>query len=422
MRIQESLSITAIAYSVYESAKNLLSNWIFRFKTHKDQVIDSSNIYVPSYDSLPVAKKTKEKKVKDDESVETRFRLRSQVLDRLDEHFHYIRMMKKADPASYALYKTSGGVVTNDYGFYHGHDKQADTFEVSSWFGEKLPSFGCVLFITEKHEEEDLDKEDGKDISLPRMVYFRKYEKPPLEIQPAHEEGAVYVCGIFWHSQKNYKFSVTTEFAVLVKPDNSVKLLNMKLDDTIHLKTKKKDWDGVRRPATLHRTKWGIPSFYSKIFKEVRHPLLFLFTCSAIQYEINSMQEMVEIKASKNGISAIFGVDIERTPYFFKDRIANFENGKKKRIFHIVRPHERITSKGSKIIKTHFRGDSQFMWNGYKINITVPEFQNSWRTVDFNIGAIDESDIQVDDAVLAEDALQIIEEKRMQRINDHLHG
>ena len=83
----------------------------------------------------------------------------------------------------------------------------------------------------------------------------------------------------------------------------------------------------------------------------------------------------------------VFYVDVKtffRSPYFFKDRDkAVNQNGKTKKIFHIVAAHERSLPDGNKkFVKSHFRGIRKFMWNGYKVNIILngkhAKSMNSW--------------------------------------------
>jgi hypothetical protein len=95
---------------------------------------------------------------------------------------------------------------------------------------------------------------------------------------------------------------------------------------------------------------------------------------------------MIRVSAEKNGVAAVFSVNIHRTAYFFADRDYQLtEDGKRKRIFHFVRPH--IRSDGS-TVKAHFRGERSFDWAGYRITITVPG-RDHLNIEDLDVGAID---------------------------------
>ena len=78
---------------------------------------------------------------------------------------------------------------------------------------------------------------------------------------------------------------------------------------------------------------------------------------------------MIRVAVKKNKVTAVMNVNVERTPYFFRDRDPIVVDGVTKRIFHVVRPHERAD--GS-VVRMHFRGAKQFVWNGYDVSITVP--------------------------------------------------
>ncbi len=81
----------------------------------------------------------------------------------------------------------------------------------------------------------------------------------------------------------------------------------------------------------------------------------------------------VRVAVSKGRQTAIFTIDMLRSPYFFSDREPVIINGVQKRIFHYVKPHTRTYPNGTTTkIKSHFRGLSKFDWLGYKVSITVP--------------------------------------------------
>jgi hypothetical protein len=61
------------------------------------------------------------------------------------------------------------------------------------------------------------------------------------------------------------------------------------------------------------------------------------------------------------------------------------ENGRRKRIFHIVRPHVRADGRA---VKMHFRGMRDFAWNGYRIVVTVPGLHHA-ELSELNRGMID---------------------------------
>jgi hypothetical protein len=88
----------------------------------------------------------------------------------------------------------------------------------------------------------------------------------------------------------------------------------------------------------------------------------------------------VQVRAKReDGLCATFNVDMLRTPYFFQDRDkTTTANGRTKRIFHIARAHERNLASGKTLfVKSHFRGERKFTWNGYRVEITMPGLHHS---------------------------------------------
>jgi hypothetical protein len=77
---------------------------------------------------------------------------------------------------------------------------------------------------------------------------------------------------------------------------------------------------------------------------------------------------------AKDGMAASFGLDMKRSAYFFKDRDPVLTpQGRKARIFHVVRPHMRRLKDGRELaLKMHFRGLRRFAWGDYQVHITVP--------------------------------------------------
>jgi hypothetical protein len=95
---------------------------------------------------------------------------------------------------------------------------------------------------------------------------------------------------------------------------------------------------------------------------------------------------MIRVAVTKGDMTAVFGVAIHRTAYFFQDRDYELtEHGTRKRIFHIVRPHTRADGT---IVKMHFRGARTFHWAGYDVEITVPGLDHFMMN-EFEPGTID---------------------------------
>jgi ribosomal protein L32E len=113
-----------------------------------------------------------------------------------------------------------------------------------------------------------------------------------------------------------------------------------------------------------------------------------IFIATANSYE-NANLAMTRVCATKGDLSAVFGVDIKRTAYFFKDRMTTLNaSGRRVPIFHIVRAHKRRTKTSSTVVKFHFRGERKFVWNGYQVSITVPGLHHT-PLAEFDVGSVD---------------------------------
>ena len=83
----------------------------------------------------------------------------------------------------------------------------------------------------------------------------------------------------------------------------------------------------------------------------------------------------------------MFGVALKRLGYFFQDRdIELYDSGVKKRIFHVVKAHQRPDGT---IVPMHFRGQREFSWADCHVKITVPGLEHViWN--EYNAPTVDE--------------------------------
>ena len=75
---------------------------------------------------------------------------------------------------------------------------------------------------------------------------------------------------------------------------------------------------------------------------------------------------------------------MRKLPYFFQDRdiVLTDSGAARKRAFHLVRPHVRASGAA---VKMHFRGEKDFTWAGYQVNITIPA-RDHFMLTDFDVG------------------------------------
>jgi len=314
--------------------------------------------------------------------VSGQFYFRDTILDQLGDYMVYLKRMKTGAPDAYRLYSKVGASVMPQYWGKYTYIKEQ---ELSPWFRQTLPSFGAAASGVSPRTEKE---EEAGDTLYPRFLWFQKYERPPREVEWA-TSGATYICCIYADKKNSEKWKTgrPIEFPVEVLPDGTVRVLRtvVQREQVIHHR------HGRHRgySSTVPHQRWGIHPFFLKWAKEndisPQQLLAGYFVAAANNVE-TIQHSMIRVEARKDGIAAVFGVDVERTPYFFADREeAVTTDGGKQRIFHAVRTHVR---KNGSAVRMHFRGLRRFRWNGYDIHITVPGFDH-WDMSDLNVGSID---------------------------------
>lgn len=338
------------------------------------------------------------------------FYFREAILDQLDHYFVCLRRMRKADPDSYALYRQIGAHVipfSSLMSIYkEHHDEHVST--LSPWWRKTRPGFGAVGYaldpIVLKHEKSDANGKGGW--IYPRLMYFHKFDpsKVPSHVQRLCPEGSsTYIMTVYWDKPGDPYHEkhggACTEYAVHMHADGSLQLLLSLYRRPIHMKSKRKPPPGETRDFTIPQNKWMIDPFFVEWAKEHKtdptYFLLRLFCEAAHSWE--RAQGMVRVDVTKDIMHAVFSVNVKRTPYFFKDRdVTVNEEGKKRRIFHIVRPHKRHLLSRDTFVKMHFRGERKFTWNGYGISITVPG-RDHIDIAEFDVASVDKNAMPLDE-------------------------
>jgi len=333
------------------------------------------------------------------------FNFRDTILQQLERYFVYLDRMKKHDADAYGYYCQMGATIL-PYLATNAQNRGAEdpkklrrNTPLADWFNKTRPSFGCFVYgadpETERYEKETAPKngKENYEVWVPKFMYFKKYKKPPPEIQMI-SGGDIYSMTIWWDRpfDKKIKYGVPQEFGIFVSRDGE-EVVALRCCDTKYVPIRHKtNGAGHKRGQTftIPQRAWHIPGDFDKWAKEngdtAQHFLTELFKETICRNEM-SQYSMTRVAATKDGMTAVFSVNIHRTAYFFQDRdVALGEDGKRKRIFHFVRPHTR--SDGS-TVKAHFRGEREFSWAGYGIKITIPGRDH----LDFNdidIGTTDE--------------------------------
>lgn len=323
---------------------------------------------------VTTAKPRKPKADKEDEwRSGGEFYFRDAILDQLDRYFAVLKRMRRADPDAYDYFSRLGANMLP------WRPETGWGLETKAEWLKRLPSRGGVFTYHPKAEKDEI----ARDFATPCAMYFAKYDpkKSPIGVERVGN-GVVYVVTIYWDDLAHGSMGVPTEFPVAVTPSGDVRVLRTLI--------KRQTVRGKRgQPFQIPTQRWGISDYYKRM--AARHEsspndyLLRLFENLVIMHASATHGSMTRVVAKRDGLASAFAVNIERTPYFFADRDVRV-GVRRKRIFHIVRGHERTLPDGRRqVVRTHFRGERSFNWNGYQIEISVP----GWHA--FNVGDVDVS-------------------------------
>jgi hypothetical protein len=295
----------------------------------------------------------------------------SDILDCLDGYFDTMRIFKSRDPETYALYEKIGGSVISEKAFWVN-----DTELTPAWRAGSRPSFAFVHF---PFVNEDRRKQSADGIPL-RAVYFTKIKKP-WDVQRTN--GDSYQVTIFYNGSGRYSNrTLLVTFYLAVDGDGGLRLLKSKAP---RMKVMPKSG------GSFYVQEWAVPQCLTALAAEqkvtvdeyAKRVMCILVHAS----EASNSGLLVRVK--KKGITAAFGIDMLSTPQFFRNRDKTVTvNGKRKKIFHIVRTHKRKMADGTtKNINTHFRGERFFHWFGYSVSVTMPGLHHK-DVASFQAGAL----------------------------------
>jgi hypothetical protein len=297
------------------------------------------------------------------------FYFKDTILDQLDGYRHYVKRMRKIDPDTYELYKRIGAVVVP-----HRTWASAGTDGLSKRWLEVMPGFGCVALVGS-----DLEKAQQKTGFIhPKILSFRKYTKPPTQVQRM-AAGQMYVVGVYFddrgHGPERWGHGAGVQFPIQVLPDGEIVVLRKLVDQSQTIRHRHGAYRG--RESVVHHSRWGVGQEVQDWAMDNSRPVADMLRevfARTAETHAASATTMIRIAATKGGITAAFSIDPLRTPYFFDDRdVVLAKSGRKKPIFHVVRPHVRVLANGRKVpVKLHFAGLRSFSWNGHEVLITVP--------------------------------------------------
>lgn len=379
----------------------------------------------------------------DDPEQWGQYYFRDAILDQLDTYFVYLKRMRHGDKDSYELHRRLGIQIMPQSAIqsFDNWRSEEGNKELSAWWKENLPGFGAVSYgidsgskndekasfvdappeffkgrkkpkqlvfnriitVTGSSQTIDVNGEQTKVgiIWVPKFLYFTKYSKAPPDVQSV-KDADIYLMTIYWDRVDGYskrfhkknKGGVPQEYAVCVDRENgNVRVLRRLIFEKIKIR-------GRHGTVYIPNKRWTVAPdshlswAYGRLDSSPEEYLRRCFIEAALMYESAALGSMIRIEARKGNLVAAFGVEIKRTAYFFKDRDITLTNsGRRVPIFHIVRPHTRVTKNGLIDVKLHFRGLREFEWAGYKIGITVPG-RDHFSLLDFDIGSSQEKNIE----------------------------
>ncbi len=345
------------------------------------------------------------------------FSFRDTILDQLERYWVYLERMRKHDAGAFDTYSELGATIVPPVTFFihdgvrvskKGKPEDWKVPEMTPWWRTHRPAFGCVSYgLTARVEQDEMTRQEitKRTMWIPKFLYFHKYKDPPSTVQPT-TGGDVYAMTVWWdrpqdHSKHAGKWGIPEEFAIYISNDGSdrrvLKVRKDYYERAIARRSRKHGKRGLKRgrDTTLQHHDWILPREHVTWAKQqhckVEDLLITLFMDAAIAYEHAAYSMVrVEVKNPKENLTATFGVDIRRMSYFFRDRdITLNHNGRKQRVFHIVKPHVRHTAKGPINVAFQFRGLREFSWAGYEVSISVPG-KDHFMLSDYTVGASDE--------------------------------
>lgn len=302
------------------------------------------------------------RKIRQSNEYETYATLRG-LLSNLEDHFAALKVLKKYDIEMYQQYKRFGGIVSPESAVI---PHQTDNLSMP----ELLPSFAALSFS-------NIDDDEGL---FPRIVCFQRI-KFPRNCQPSN--GIIYNV-VFVYFDDKIKKPAAFDYYVSVK-DGRVTTLKTFGSRTQKIKTQ-----------TIIHTEWAYNRVLTRWAKTIgtspaqAGAMAFASVMNAAQSHGLGLQVMAE----RHGVVARFSVDLLRTPYFFKHRDAE-DNGKRKRIFHIVRTHKRTANGKTSFVRSHFRGNRKFTWAGCNVELVMQGTHSAITALDAGIDAVEADDPSV---------------------------
>lgn len=292
---------------------------------------------------------------------------RGNILEHLDGYFRDLRRLKRMDLDTYLLYARLGAQVANDHTYYGKALEPA-------WLKQR-PAFGATYMNLKPDGSLD---EHGQEYIPLNLVYYRKSKKFSA-IEAISLEEDMYEIGFFYKDEKaklKHNENLLATVYVGVNKHGKVRALKQRVNNC------RRTHGGVRWHKVVEEL-WG-----KQIQKLGVTPEEWMQDTFAIVTSVTiNATAGIQVLVRSGGLTARFNIDMLRGPYFFRDRDKVLgPEGQTRRIFHIVRAHERFKGEHREVVHTHFRGLRDFTWNGYGVHISVPGLHHVPLT-EFNVAS-----------------------------------
>lgn len=293
----------------------------------------------------------------------TRWDFRHGLLDRLDEYFACVRRVRVCDPDSYALFSRVGLTVSPDV--FTNPD-----YEEHRRFIWRRAAFGGCLFHYDKGRV-------GQHIYV-SFVYFHKVSNPS-GVQWAG--GDVYALTLVYDdrgSKRDQWRSAGVELGVChiaVGADGSMRLLKEAVVVSREVRPCDKRGRRSRDVIQVKTIQWRFPAWMHDHDASGKRPEEWApGVLRMVAGTCESAAAKVSVRVNRAGCVAVFGIDVRRARRFFADRdvTALAADGRRKRIFHHVKAHDRTLTKGVVGVRDHYRGMQDFSWQSYDVHIVSP--------------------------------------------------
>jgi len=290
------------------------------------------------------------------------------ILERISTCAAMVRELKRVNPDMYDFYRQFGAHVLPA-------DTMFDFYGLSENFMQKWPSSGMML------QPSAVDHNGEK--YLPHLLFFHKVnlksvcKTEKVTLQPTTK--CIYRISQVIKSP-DIKYPLGGSFFVSVSNDGHAELLKQRVGKTPDFRRSRSSIQSATPGWDYPQELWLMYTVYCQNALEreeepdtIEQWATELFCVAANAFSRATETAQVRIKASGTVVNV--GVPLSRCPHFFRNRnIEAASDGRRKRIFHFVRGHERKLANGqTRTVRGHYRGERKFEWNGHPVTITVPD-------------------------------------------------